>query len=466
MPYENQLMAYRSIHKLVNNKRVKDTLSEWEIKEVTEEDKKKISFENIKPSDWTPTYIIAIDGSKQEEIVRNGFPMSEVAYITIASAMLDMEKLNSHKQQRPLEPKKFREIETSQSIEMVFPGANVIKKTCKSPEETLREIIYTTLKDSRIMDGGETLLETYEELLKYRLSENTKKPKCPYPDCQKKLLNNDIQELDTNFGEYSCSCDLKLRLFSTDMMRLHEEMNPVSTNESMFSLIMQAIERLYLINILRSIEAKGWISSLGRFGFIIDGSLSVFSRASWLSNAISKELLRINKIVREKTSKDLLMIGIEKTGSFVEHFDSLDKSHTHFRENKSGEIKEYQGLANHTVKLLSNEYIKNNIVYSNSTKPYGEGTYFGRKFFYKSKNGSLIVATVPFLEEEHKNLNDIDIKNFPRIHDILNTIDKITSSMYPNSLMPIISAHNEATIPLNIGQKVLEKIAKEAMNLS
>ena len=250
------------------------------------------------------------------------------------------------------------------------------------------------------------------------------------------------------------------------MMRLHEEMNPVSTNESMFSLIMQAIERLYLVNILRSIEMKGWISSLGRFGFIIDGSLSVFSRASWLSNAISKELLRINKIVREKTSKDLLMIGIEKTGSFVEHFDSLDKSHTHFRENKSGEIKEYQGLANHTVKLLSNEYIKNNIVYSNSTKPYGEGTYFGRKFFYKSKNGSLIVATVPFLEEEHKNLNDIDIKNFPRIHDILNTIDKITSSMYPNSLMPIISAHNEATIPLNIGQKVLEKIAKEAMNLS
>jgi hypothetical protein len=457
MPYDSQLMAYKSIYRLANDNKIKETLSNWKIKEISDDDKSKVKFQtDIEPSNWLPNYIIAIDGSKQEEPVKNGFPMSEIAYITVASAILDMQKLNS-KHQRPLEPKKFREMEKSQSIDMVFSGANIIKDGCNTAEETLREVIYTNLKDKKIMgEDSESLLDTYEALLKYRideLSNATRKPKCPYENCQK-----EIKEMDMGYSEYVCSCSLRNRMYSTDAMRLYEEMNPVSTNAGMFSLIMQALERLFLMNIIRNIERKKWITSFSRLGFIIDGSLAVFSRASWLHSAINKELIRINKIVKEQTGKDILMIGIEKSGAFVEHFENLDKSHKHFINGK-----EINGLAPQSVKLLSDEYIKKNIIFSNSEKFYGEGTYFGRKIFYKSKTGSLIVATIPFLNEKHKNLNDISIENFPRLYDILNTIDKITSSMYPNSLTPIISAHNEATIPLNIGQKVLEKITKETM---
>jgi hypothetical protein len=457
MPYDSQLMAYKSIYRLANDNKIKETLSNWKIKEISDDDKSKVKFQtDIEPSNWLPNYIIAIDGSKQEEPVKNGFPMSEIAYITVASAILDMQKLNS-KHQRPLEPKKFREMEKSQSIDMVFSGANIIKDGCNTAEETLREVIYTNLKDKKIMgEDSESLLDTYEALLKYRideLSNATRKPKCPYENCQK-----EIKEMDMGYGEYICSCSLRNRMYSTDAMRLYEEMNPVSTNAGMFSLIMQVLERLFLMNIIRNIERKKWITSFSRLGFIIDGSLAVFSRASWLHSAINKELIRINKIVKEQTGKDILMIGIEKSGAFVEHFENLDKSHKHFINGK-----EINGLAPQSVKLLSDEYIKKNIIFSNSEKFYGEGTYFGRKIFYKSKTGSLIVATIPFLNEKHKNLNDISIENFPRLNDILNTIDKITSSMYPNSLTPIISAHNEATIPLNIGQKVLEKITKETM---
>ena len=47
------------------------------------------------------------------------------------------------------------------------------------------------------------------------------------------------------------------------------------------------------------------------------------------------------------------MIGIEKSGAFIEHFENLDKSQKHFINGK-----EYNGLAPQSVKLLTDKYIK------------------------------------------------------------------------------------------------------------
>jgi hypothetical protein len=42
-------------------------------------------------------------------------------------------------------------------------------------------------------------------------------------------------------------------------------------------------------------------------------------------------------------------------------------------------------------------------------------------------------------------------------------LDKLVSARYRNSLMPIISAHAEAAIPLTLGKNVLEKLARKLM---
>lgn len=65
------------------------------------------------------------------------------------------------------------------------------------------------------------------------------------------------------------------------------------------------------------------------------------------------------------------MIGVEKTGNFVEHFENLDR-----KENGS-----FGAFPSQSVGLITDSYIKQNIIFSDSIRPYGAATYFGRKFF-------------------------------------------------------------------------------------
>lgn len=191
---------------------------------------------------------------------------------------------------------------------------------------------------------------------------------------------------------------------------------------------------------------------LSRLAVIIDGPLAVFGRPGWLSRAIGRELYRINKTLKKKTGRDLLIIGIEKSGIFVDHLAKLCHE-----EEASGEnsIKIPKGA----VLLPTDDYIRRFVVYSKNTHPYGDVTYFGRKLFYHTNSGAQIVATLPFLKPEDRNLNTSEISQFPRLGDALHLFDLIGSSRYPNGLVPISLAHAGASISRRFGGKVLEELA-------
>jgi hypothetical protein len=229
-------------------------------------------------------------------------------------------------------------------------------------------------------------------------------------------------------------------------------MNPAGKNGAMFAEVMQILERIWVIHILRTLEAKKWLSTLRRLAIVLDGPLAVFGHPAWLSQAIYQELTRINTVARKATGgQDILLIGIEKTGKIVQHFDDIE----HYEEGGSG------AFPCQSVALLSDSYIKRNVIFSDSDKPYGEDTYFGRKFFYKTKSAARIVAMLPFLEEAHRDLASIDISQYPRLFDAIALLDQLVSSRYPNALAPLVAANAEAAIPLHLGNKVLERLAKE-----
>ncbi len=219
----------------------------------------------------------------------------------------------------------------------------------------------------------------------------------------------------------------------------------------MFGEVMSVWERLYVINIIRSMLARGWGSSFRRVAIVLDGPLAVQGHPAWLSAAITSELIELNREVRRVSGKDLLLLGVEKSGAFVEHFDLLDVD----------PITNAERFVPQTVLLPSNEYIRSNIV--PGIKPWGIDTYFGRKFFYKTKQGARIVATVPILSEAQRDRNDVRPEQFPRLADTLSLLDSVVSSRYPNSVAPLVDAHSEAAIPLNMGKKVLEQLAREMM---
>ena len=339
-----------------------------------------------------------------------------------------------------------RATENATSIDRAFPGCNIVIDDEKSPEASLRKALFETFDETRLFSDGETLLDTYQALLSYKQQEDVKQ-NCPYGD---NCLSVEAKYRINN-GMYKCHCVKQGMLYSTDALRIHEGMVPDSTNGAMFAEIMQTIERIVVIHILRWFEQENLLYLLKDIALVVDGPLALFGHPAGMLIPIIKELRRINEETKKKTGGvSILLVGIEKTGFFVNHFERLD-------QNKNGT----SGLfAPQTASLLPDEYIKKNIIFSDSKKPYGQETYFGRKFFYKTQSGARIVGSLPMLDMSHEEASRADPDQYPRLADTLTLFDQVASSRFPNALSPLISANAEAAIPMNLGSRVLEEMAK------
>lgn len=451
MPYDGEFAQSKSLRRLAESDKVKSLLGDYEVRPTSGPSATldRLHLNDIPPSQWQPDWVLAVDGSHHEVQVKNGFPGAEASYLTIASVLLDVAKIRQLDQQRPVDPKLFRTTEQAESIDWAFPGCNVITKGEASAKNSLRKSLFEVFKRTRMSDDSESLLETFECLLAHK-PDDQQPQTCPYEDCP---VENGAYVRSN--GMYVCRCDKNAPLFSTDSLRIHEGMNPAGSNGAMFAEIMQVLERVWVIHILRTMEQQKWLASLRKLAIVIDGPLAIFGHPAWLSHSIFKELVRLNNAVRAATNgQDILMVGIEKTGEFVEHFRQIDT-------NEDGQIGQFP---KGSLALLTNTYINQNIIFSNSKRFYGRQSYFGRKLFYKTNSGARIVATIPFLSEEHKDLNNAEITQFPRLTDAVQLLDQLVSSRYPNALSPLVAANAEAAIPLNLGKKVLERLAKELIS--
>jgi hypothetical protein len=453
MPYEGEFAPYnKALKRLVENPRIDDLLKNSKIREreIPEDGVELPTASDLTPSGRIPDYIIAVDGSKQETKVRNGFPGAEVGYIAVATVMLDVALMRRLDTQRPASPKAYRKTESASSTDGVFPGCNVLFGEDETSRISLRRILFEHLSAECRWENGETFLETYEALLAYKPP--GKEQRCPYmDDCESEEHHYVVSK-----GTYQCPCSHKRPLYSTDALRVHERMEEFGSNASIYQEIMQVLEHLSLINTLRNLERKDYLSSLRRVAFVMDGPLAVFGQPAWLSAAIFQELCRINRRVKAINGEDLLVVGVEKTGMFQEHLVALDT----FPDGSVGRIPAQK------VMLLTNDYIRKYIKPSEGGKMFGDQTYYGRKFFYKSKAGSLIVGVTPFLDKSHKDLQNAQPPSFPRLEDVLSLLDELHCARYPNALIPIVVANAEAAIPMNLGAKILERLAKELMGIA
>ena len=455
MPYKGEFASYNSLRRLADSVEVQALLRRSRISPSRDSgtDVQPVTVSDLPHSNWLPDFVLAVDGSCLESPVNNGYPLAALGYITVASVMLDVAKLTRLDAHRPIDPRKFRELESVEAIDGALPGSNVVIDNEANAVDSFRRSLFELFQRKRMAEDGESLLDTYEALLKYKPIDSQKPQQCPYDE-------DDCMRSDRLYvrggGEYKCSCLSQRTLFSTDALRIHEFMQPYGSNQSMFTETMSTVEHIWIIHILRTLESKGWLRSLKRLAIVLDGPLAVFGAPAWLSSAISQELIRINTLTQKSLGDptfNMLLIGVEKTGAFVEHFANLDK----------GPNGEMNSIKHQSAILLTDQYIKQHIVLSDSKRDYGRNTYFGRKVFYKTASGALIVANIPFLHDDDRDIQRADINQFPRLTDSMGLLDKLASARYPNSVSALISAHAEAAIPLHLGTRVLEKLAYQLM---
>jgi len=451
MPFENEFASYEPLRRILENEKVTQLQKRMKLRDSSDASKSQLPFINIdtlQKSDCIPDMVLAIDGSYQCVPVRNGYPGAEVGYVTVASVLMLMQDIKRLSKKEFIDPKKFRETEKATAFDAVFPGCNIIIDNEKSAKTSLRKMIFEQLKHSSAFSDFESLLDTYEVLLKFRIDEGITNP----PANPLEALEDDpSKKMQISLGEYTCT-ETGERLYSTDALRIHELLNiQGATSGEMYGQLMSVIERLWLVHLLRAFEKKNWLPTLKNVAFVLDGSLAVYSVSAWLVKFIEKEICRINELQKKITGTDLMIIGLEKSGRFVEHFNGIDVS----PEGNEDRV------PNNSVFLLNDKYIKENIIFSQSSKPYGKDTYFGRKFFCKTKNGYKLVPQLASFNDLQKDISTANLSQFPRLGDACVLLNDLISNRYPNSINPLISAHAEAAIPLTLGKKMFEEIAQE-----
>jgi hypothetical protein len=300
MPYDGEFAGYQPLRRVAESESVKQLLRKSRVFRTSLADGIQPTEAPPPPSDL-PDLVIAIDGSKAEVKVNNGYPGAEVGYLSVASVLLNLAEIDRLDAQRPADPRAFRLVEEASTVDAAMPGSNVVTGTQQNARDSFREAIFDVLHD-RIVDEQDRsrLLETYEALLALK-PQAREGQHCPYD------VRGCLERFHIDAGVKNCRCSERRPIFPTDALRIHEGFRDIGGNGEAFGEIMQVWERLLLVHLLRCLERKDWLKQTNRLAFFIDGPLAVFGRPAWLSAAISHELKRLNAKAREATGQDLVI---------------------------------------------------------------------------------------------------------------------------------------------------------------
>ena len=384
--------------------------------------------------------IIAIDGSTVSSSVRNGYPGAEAALMRIAAVVLDLRAIRDPHPKRIPRPSEIREMEKCDAVDAVLPGCNVTQQGYidDSPTRYFRRTLYQTIQGT-IERNHESLLDTLTAITAHR---GPSEIACPIEDCDLKVIPQS--------GANPCQCQRGETIYQTDSLRIHERFNEYGPNGQVYTLFQQVTEQLTLVNILRYCEQAGNPAFIRDTAFVLDGPLALFGMPAWLKSWIQEEIKRIHNKYSEDGNPGVMLTGIEKSGQFLEHLKQLDWSDA---------VGPRQSLPNNTALAPSLDYIHRHIVQRPAdSKPYGSATYYSRKILYKNRNGQHSVVTTPVVNEAGEDNSNVEVSAFPRLGEILDMMDELSSYLYEDGFAPLIRAHAHAAIPLKTGAEILSKL--------
>ena len=449
MPYQNEYARGDSLSRLLENPSVKEF--NGIIRRVEGQKAHELPIQ-LEPQRNTGsiTCVIAIDGSTVTHHVQTGYPGAEATLLNLAAIVIKLQELRDIPLRNYIpSPKEIRDMEQCWTLSAVLPGRNIVRRDepTDSPKRFFRATISKEL-EARLDPDHETLLETLRAITTHR---KNKEIDCPIDDCP---LKGNYKKVVPKQGDTTvCNCDLNETIYETDILRTHERFEEDGSSEQAFTAVRQVIEHLALVNILRYFERTNSLGVFRNTAFIMDGPLAIFGMPAWLKHYIEKEIARLHKKVQEQNDLGILLIGIEKSGQFLAHFNELD-----WKEKEGYR----QRLPNCTALAPDIDYIHKHIVLRpKDAKPYGEATYYGRKVLYKNQVGQHSVVMTPIVNDCGRDPSCVAESAYPRIGEALDILDELSTHLYKDGFAPLVRAHAHAAIPLKAGVRILAEIFRK-----
>jgi hypothetical protein len=378
-------------------------------------------------------HVIAVDGGMTEVAVRKEFPSASMAFMTFGPLTLTLSDLTELDFQPFIAPEDMAKLKNLQRYSLPLPTKAIRAAGAATFSEGVRGQIqgFMAKKHPELIRALQWLL--FREWLPLAQRQVWEVPQCPVCGHPK------IRFETGGLIEAACkACGSKVYL--ADSLRLYERIDEEQGAGGIMSYLLTTLEQLVIVSIIRQLlDLKP--SVLREILLIKDGPLAFFGVVAPIYKPM-RELMEY--LSDQDNGKPLIcLIGLEKSGSFVEHAALIEPL-----------LKKGHYL------LPDTEYIYKYIQPgSPSREGFGHNTYYGAKLIFKSNRGDVFVATVPTRS----------FQAAPKFEDLLNGAEvvRVTSelrcSMYDNALIPVVLANRLVSLADVPSSEILKRFVKTAV---
>lgn len=462
MPYSNEPTNKASHADIIRNPDIAAFLNGCDyLKIPSDEEAKELVARFVTPPPFDgvalPEHVLAVDGSYYESSIDDRLPSTKVGYVKIGCLLIDMSQFKSL---RPLganmvDPFRVaRLLDSNSPLTFPLPSANILWKGKSSVRDSFRAAVDDHLSKARIVEGKpETSLRSMVFNLASRRpgnmatssSSTLKIHKCPNCDAPAVEVRN------VEHAQYCPVCGEEV--YPSDVLRLWEEVADFQSNVQALSRFMLQVEHLVPLNYIRYLLDVS-PPSLGALAFFVDGPLAIFGNsAGWMSRAIMSFLGEANARLKSHGTSQLVVIGLQKTGQVVDHVSLI----TRF-------------LSDNRIYAIDDDYRYKYILSRDpSGNGFGDETYYGQDFIYKTRTGREFVFALPYpfatkaLTSEAFHVVKADIGRYADLPRALTLIDHFECDLYENAVVPIALAHRYTAISLVPGGRALDILTRAAL---
>lgn len=419
---------------IINDTAVQSFLSKCKIPPYHEEiDDKDIELLMLEEPTKNPIKnIITIDGGYTNVFVKEDFPSSTIAFFQFGALFFKHQDLLDLKEKPFIDPEDFSKLQNIQRIKLVVPTKGIALDGeidfVSSVRRTIYEFFISQPERNGFMDALKWLI--FEE---YSSSDNSKiwhLATCPH--CS---VGVDIQRKNVQ-SDYTITCPhCGGKIYLTDILRLHEVIDNELGAGGILGYLTTAVEQIiivYLIKQMLNIRPNLLSQTL----FVKDGPLAFFGQTANLHKPMRKLVTFLNQ------NHSIYLVGLEKSGSFVEHAVQASKK-----------------MLPKQMLLLGNSYIYKYIIPGNGrdSEPYAISSYYGHKVIFKSEHNNVYVATIPNVQA----MIEPQISDYININEILYNITALKCDLYYNSLVPIVMANKLVSLADHPSSDLLKTFAQE-----
>lgn len=386
-------------------------------------------------------HFIAVDGGYTVVEPKKNFPSSQFAYFQFGAIFFSTHDLDNLSKKPFIFPEDMNKLHNLKPFKLALPIKNILSHNQYSLKQSIRKTIYDFFMEKR--DNS-----CFMETLKWFVFEEYKdKPLDKYELASDPYLNTNNSSISLKTSEMNNDYTFDSKngtIYLTDIFRFHEIIDEDHGATGILGYLTRLIEQLILVHYIKFVYMNG-VSALKEILFITDGPLSFSGQTANMHKPMRHLCCFLNE------QYHLFLVGIEKSGPFVEHANEIALN-----------PKDAPILKQGTYCLLSNQYIYKYITLGDpSNMHYGSSSYYGGKVIFHTNDNQVIVLTVPTPNKD--SILTPMKKDYMNLDIVLLNLEKLRCHMYDDSIIPIALVNKLVSLSNQPSNILLEKFTSKIL---